>query len=89
MSCDDCIVPEMWFRDVQSTPTTTTTGNTTGSATNTSEKMITIGDHVYTIDGEGESEGVCIASGFATAKYADKLMTMPEEVRYIYTCNHM
>ena len=83
MSCDDCIVPEMWFRDVQSTPTTTTTtGNTTGSATNAnSEKVITIGDHVYTIDGEGESEGVCIASGFATAKYADKLMNMPGEVR--------
>jgi monoamine oxidase len=67
MSAKDCLVPEMWFRDVNPPPSDDV------------EKMLSIGEESV---GTVEDEAVCIASGFATAKYADRLLSLSEEEMY-------
>jgi hypothetical protein len=60
MSAKDCLVPEMWFRDVNPLPSSLLASNSYNHP----------------------DEAVCIASGFATAKYADRLLSLSEEEMY-------
>lgn len=69
MSCDDCICPEMWFKEVP----------TADGAPQ--DKLLSIGETVY-LDDVDSQEGTCTATGFATATCAEKLQRMSEEEIY-------
>lgn len=68
MSCENCICPEMWFKEVP-------------SVGGQQDKLISIGESVY-LDDVDSQEGTCTATGFATARSAEKLQTLSEEEMY-------
>ena len=66
MSTDNSILPEIWFKEAIAPST----------PESSSEKIDS--DKDRTLD----EEGTCVATGFACAKYADKLIAMGEEEVY-------
>lgn len=69
MSCDNCVCPEMWFKEVP-------------NMNDQREKLISIGESTYVDNDTDLYEGTCTATGFATAKSAEKLQLLSEEELY-------